>query len=779
MTVGRVVPSTGIFERIRLIIGTIPACLVLLTALPPGAAAQGTLSVTRVSTNVNGGQFRVDGKQYGGPASFVWPTGSKHELTVVSVQISSVPATRYTLLGWFAGDVQIMPMSNTAIVTADPALPNFQAKFSVEYSLTLNFFNCPSPPCQAPGTVYVNGDSYTQSTELWLPAGAAVKLQAIPNTGFVFLGWFSAMGNVFQGFLNTVTMSGPTAAYPRFSVARRIHLATSPPGLNLFADRTTVPTPAVLDWGLDTIHTLAPVSPQDDPASRLWVFQSWSDGGPATHAYQVTHGSDEPVITANYVPGVRVTFLTSPGALALSVDGRSNWMAYNFAWGVGETHRVSASAQQTDAKGRIYNFRQWSNGGAAGQEFVLDASQAATGIRLTAFYDPLVRLQIQTSTPGIPIQVDGNDCPAPCQVDRQPGAQVRIHVPDSVPVGDESRLDFLGWSDGSAGDKVLTVAADASLTASYRQMNRLAVSADPPEGVRWRLQPAAADGYYDIRQQVMVAVETQPGYRFLHWEGDLSGSFASGMLSMAIPRSVLARLEPVPFVPPAGVRNAAGDNGDPSVAPGSVIAVLGVNLAPATENGPDSPLAQTLAGVTVRLGERLLPLFSVSPGQVNALLPSDVEAGTQTLILKWEGKPETRVDFPVVRNAPGLFCQTVDEQAFVVALHEDGSAVSVSAPARPGELITFYGTGFGPYQPAPPDGFAVPDTLAYPLADPVEIVLGEAVATPDSSVAAPGRVGVIAVRVRLDPNLPAGNVQLKARVNGQESNTGLLPVGGQ
>ncbi|PYT26590.1 MAG: hypothetical protein DMG58_22105 [Acidobacteria bacterium] len=52
-----------------------------------------------------------------------------------------------------------------------------------------------------------------------------------------------------------------------------------------------------------------------------------------------------------------------------------------------------------------------------------------------------------------------------------------------------------------------------------------------------------------------------------------------------------------------------------AVAPGSIVSIYGPKLAPATEIGPDSPLAQTLGGLTVTIGERLLPLFFASPGR--------------------------------------------------------------------------------------------------------------------------------------------------------------------
>ena len=97
-------------------------------------------------------------------------------------------------------------------------------------------------------------------------------------------------------------------------------------------------------------------------------------------------------------------------------------------------------------------------------------------------------------------------------------------------------------------------------------------------------------------------------------------------------------------------------------------------------------------------------------------------------------------------------------------------------PGRPGETLSVFGAGFGPYLRQPPYGFAVPDAPAYPLADPVQVLAGEAVLEPVFSGAAPGQVGTVVTRFRLPDSLPGPAVALRVRVNGQDSNTVNLPI---
>ena len=191
--------------------------------------------------------------------------------------------------------------------------------------------------------------------------------------------------------------------------------------------------------------------------------------------------------------------------------------------------------------------------------------------------------------------------------------------------------------------------------------------------------------------------------------------------------------------------------------------------------GPASPLAQTLAGVTVTAGDELLPLLFVSPGQINAQLPSDLAEGDQTLTVHVEGQPDAIGAFTSQRNAPGLFAQQIGDKAYLIALHQDGSLIGPTSPARRGELITALGTGFGPYNVQPLDGFNVPDSNIYPLIDITEVLFNGHVIQPEFAGAATGRVGIAAMRFRIADPLPSGTtIELKARVNGHESNAVLL-----
>jgi uncharacterized protein (TIGR03437 family) len=748
-------------------------------ALAPVFRAQDLGSITRITPVPDGAAYTVDGQNYTHASSAVWPAGSKHILSVpLTLQVGQI-RTRYVFRDWeFAGGgFQFNPVT----VTASPDIAEYRAVFDTLFGLGVVFFNCPDPAnCQSPGTISVNGDPYTSSGDVYVAAGTAVVLQAFPNPGYVFLGWQPGANQVIMGFQNTVTVTGPMSVNPRFQVARKVTLTTDPPELTLLADRGAVPTPATMDWAIDSVHTVGANSPQQDRFGKTWAFQSWSDGGELNHAYTVASSSMPTGLSAKFIPAAGVSILTLPVGLKIKVDGQYNVLnPYYFAWGIGEQHHLEAPPQQTDAQGRVWQFSSWSNGGKATQDIIVPAGSDANGLHFTATYTPLTRLTVNSSLAGLIVKLDGVACTTPCETQRDPGTQVRVSAPASVSQGDGARADFDGWPGGSAvtaGDLVVTL-GDAAVTsnANYHFLNRLSAASDPVNGAVWNVLPASSDGFYLANSSVAVSLTAQPGYKFRRWDGDLSGTIPSGVVTMSVPRAVKALFDSIPYIAPSGVSNAAGTTPQPGVAPGGIVSIFGVNLATETLIAPDGMLPQTLGGLTVRVGDRLLPLFFVSPQQINAQVPDDLATGTQVMTISPAGAPEVRAPFIVVRNAPGLFPVVVGGQAMAMAMHEDGSPVTADAPARSGELLTVYGTGFGPAERTRPEGFPIPESPSYAMLDGVTVQVGEVALTAEKAFAVVGRCGIDEVQFRLDGSV-TGTVTLRITVNGADSNTLLLPV---
>jgi uncharacterized protein (TIGR03437 family) len=755
------------------------AAVAAMTAMLAGAASAQTSSITTISSSPVGAQFSVDGQNYEQPTSAAWPQGSKHLLSALPSQLRAGSGTLMVFTNWaWAGGSFTQP---DLTITADPAITYYTAKFDLQYQLSVIFYACGSPNAPTPGTVYVNGTAYSCNSQTFIEAGSTVAVQAIPNDGWVFTGWATATNQSILGFQSTVTMNEPMSIYPEFAPARNINISTLPQGLTVLADRAPIAAPYTLQWGFGTVHTLAAITPQMDIRGNPWVFSAWSDGGAAMHAYTVAPVSMPDTVTANYIAGVGATFTTEPGGLKLTVDGVSTVPPYNFIWSVGEAHSFSAPARQTDSSGHVWDFAGWSNGGPAAQSITIPSSAVGQGIRYTATFTPAGHLTVNSTISSAAITINGQACAVPCDVTQPVGTSIDIGASTSLPNGSNSRLDLSGWTGtatGGPGDLVVTLGPDPiAVFANYRQMNYLGMSSNPKGSVNWMVEPASPDGFYSATATVNVSVTPLPGFKFRSWSGDLSSTSPTAAVAMTAPRAVMAILDTVPYVAPAGVENGAGSTPVASVAPGSVVSVFGANLSAATAIGAANPLPQTLGGVTATIGQQLAPLFFTSPGQINFQLPEGVALDGQTLTIASQGQPNVQVNFNVARNAPGLFQQSIGGQPFGLAYHADGSAVTAAAPAQVGETIAIYGTGFGPTNPARLEGYALPASPVYNIVDSVTVSAGSVTVPAEAAFALAGGVGIDVAQFAItDPLASGSNVLVSVTINGQSSNTVLVPV---
>src|ERR1017187_178067 len=335
--------------------------IALLVAMAPSNQAQVPTTLTSVYCLPDGPEFYVDGGVYGGvyarAMSAFWPVGSKHTLAIAQgtgISYNRDLSIVFTFLSWqWSGGT--FPQT-TLTVTADPTITQYVANFSAQYKFGIQYFSCGDPvSCAAsPGIVLVNGTPISSDTSSWQTPGAAITLQATPNPGWIFAGWQAGPNQAITGFQNIVTLNAPITVYPIFVPAKTINFATSPANMQLYADGVLLETPASLQWGEGTVHSIAALPIQTDPQAQPWVFTSWSDGGALSHAHTVSANPTPENLTANYTPGAHAGFRTLPGGLNLTIDGLTLPPPYTFIWGIGTTHTLQAALQQTDALGAVW-----------------------------------------------------------------------------------------------------------------------------------------------------------------------------------------------------------------------------------------------------------------------------------------------------------------------------------------------------------------------------------------------------------------------------------------
>ncbi|HXB73152.1 MAG TPA: choice-of-anchor V domain-containing protein [Candidatus Acidoferrales bacterium] len=217
-----------------------------------------------------------------------------------------------------------------------------------------------------------------------------------------------------------------------------------------------------------------------------------------------------------------------------------------------------------------------------------------------------------------------------------------------------------------------------------------------------------------------------------------------------------------------------------AMAPDSWVTIFGSNLSATTRAWADSDfqnsgLPFSLDGVSVLLNVNSTPRVAyvgyVSPTQVNFLLPSNAGAGATTVQVKNPAGSSAATTITVAASAPQLF--TVDGKS-VLCSHLNGSLLTKTTPAAPGETIVVYGTGLGPTSPALIPGL-VPAT-ATSLATLPQVTIGGTAATVAFAGVVPGTAGVYQINVQVPSSAANGDLPVVVQAGTASSASTLLTV---
>jgi uncharacterized protein (TIGR03437 family) len=250
---------------------------------------------------------------------------------------------------------------------------------------------------------------------------------------------------------------------------------------------------------------------------------------------------------------------------------------------------------------------------------------------------------------------------------------------------------------------------------------------------------------------------------------DLSATFTINVLSP-------------PSLQTDSVFDAITMNPHAALGPGSIVAIVGQNLAGGTLVAPATGLPNVLGNtqilLTTAVGDVTLPLLSVSPQQVLALLPFDIAPGSYTLYLKLGSTNSNGVQIQVVAFDPGIFTTTGSGHGPGVFMKDDGSLVTASNPAVRGSNVTFYAAGLGAVNPAVVAGQpgATTEPLNRTLRGP-RVVFDTYPAMLVYSGLSPGAAGHYQVTVRVPATLsPSNSVSVSLTIGGFASNRVTIPV---
>jgi len=223
-------------------------------------------------------------------------------------------------------------------------------------------------------------------------------------------------------------------------------------------------------------------------------------------------------------------------------------------------------------------------------------------------------------------------------------------------------------------------------------------------------------------------------------------ALTNGLPSVAFSLTELASNSPQ--IATGGITSAGLSNPQVKVlSPNAIVSIFGTNFAPAGTAQQaglvNGQLPTNLAGVCVEFGTVAAPIFGVYPTQINVQVPAVVPGNVPVQVITDCNTPQAVASPPVTvaaqATAPEFFYFTTsasgaDPIAAVNAVTggDVGAAGLISGanftPAKPGDYLTLFATGFGATNPSFAPG--VLPSGAAKVTSPVSITFGGVTLTP-------------------------------------------------
>lgn len=247
-----------------------------------------------------------------------------------------------------------------------------------------------------------------------------------------------------------------------------------------------------------------------------------------------------------------------------------------------------------------------------------------------------------------------------------------------------------------------------------------------------------------------------------------------------------------PVISDGGV-TSLGDSETPLTtgAPGGIAVISGTGFAAMGDGtlgsvGADGGLATNAGGVCVEVNQVRAPVLYADATSVFVQIPAETAQGPAAVQVirncgsAPDGPQESSsnvVMFQIASVKPVLL-QVSTSISGAAAVHEDFSPVASApeTPAVPGDVVTFFGTGFGCTDPALASG-EIPSLSHVLAAESVQLMLGETVIPDDHIVfagATPDVVGLYQLSARIPEAMPAGDFAVSLMVDMQSSPLGPM-----
>ena len=236
--------------------------------------------------------------------------------------------------------------------------------------------------------------------------------------------------------------------------------------------------------------------------------------------------------------------------------------------------------------------------------------------------------------------------------------------------------------------------------------------------------------------------------------------------------------------PPAISSVVNGASFQSGISAGSWVTIVGTNLSSTTRSWTAADFAGTalptqLDNASVKInGKSAYPAY-VSPTQINVQAPADTALGPVPVEVTNNSTTSPAASAQLQTVSPAFFLWS---GKYAVATHTDYSLAApaglftglTTVPAKPGETIILWGTGFGPTDPAVSAGVLTPAAPVARPTNPVTVTIANLPVTVVSAALTSANAGLYQIAIQVPAAAPDGDLALTAQSTGIQSPAGVL-----
>jgi uncharacterized protein (TIGR03437 family) len=218
------------------------------------------------------------------------------------------------------------------------------------------------------------------------------------------------------------------------------------------------------------------------------------------------------------------------------------------------------------------------------------------------------------------------------------------------------------------------------------------------------------------------------------------------------------------------------------IIPNSWGTILGTALASVSDTWANSiingKLPATLDNVTVTVGGQPAYIYFISSGQINFIVPA-IPPGPQQVVVKTSSGTSSAFTVTVSSYGPAFFTwpnsqAVATRQDFTLAAKNGTFTGATTIPAKQGDVIILWGTGFGVTTPAAPVGFVTPSDTTYSTSTLPGVTINNVPAIVYGAALAPGFAGLYQVAIQVPASLADGDWPIVATIGGVQSPAGTV-----